>query len=189
MLKVWFVDKNIGHFTKNSSFSWPVGTHFEEKFQWEKLFRIIHSINSQINVLEKKWGEQTTARCTYATGKFARSNKKEDVGCAEKSLARRKFVNLVFSKLWKLHFQRIFFPQKHQLCVSKQRNYFMGSAEFIFAFFLATNPTVAAKLSTLKHLASKEEMWSQYNCHAQKCKCEKKTTTTKVKSWQKSFYA
>ena len=45
--------ENVGHFTKNSSISWRVGTHFEQKFQWEKLFRMTHSIDSQINFLGK----------------------------------------------------------------------------------------------------------------------------------------
>ena len=33
--------ENPGHFTKNSSISWQVGTNFEQKFQWEKLFRTL----------------------------------------------------------------------------------------------------------------------------------------------------
>ena len=32
------------HLFKTSSISWRVGNHFEQKFQWEKLFRMIYSI-------------------------------------------------------------------------------------------------------------------------------------------------
>ena len=57
LLKVRFVGENVGHFTKNSSISWRVGTHFEQKFQWKKLFRMIHSIDSQINFWKKNFEE------------------------------------------------------------------------------------------------------------------------------------
>ena len=68
LLKVWFVGENVGHFAKNSLISWWIRTHFEQKLQWKKLFEMIHSIDSQINFLEKNLREQTNLRKSdYAT--------------------------------------------------------------------------------------------------------------------------
>ena len=53
--KVYFVGENPGHFTKNSSISWQVGTHFEHNVSNEKLFRINFSTKPHYQFFQKSF--------------------------------------------------------------------------------------------------------------------------------------